>query len=65
VTLKEIRVFIEGIRRIASDDEGAHVQQDILYESFIEYVASLNISISRKAKEVLKVRKIEFSRWYA
>lgn len=67
MNLKDIRYRLETIRRVASDgdDARAHEGQDRLLMDFAEFVAAeAPEPFCSAAKEVLKVKKIEYSRWF-
>lgn len=65
MSIEEIETRLARIRDCADDPETAHAIEDSLHQGFIEYVASLEIPIAKKAKRVLESRKIEFPRWCA
>ena len=58
---------VAEIRAMADDDERAHALQDDLYVAVLVAITdgSAKPSARALALEALKVRNIEFSRWYA
>lgn len=58
----EICERVEKIRRMAGDFEAAHAEEDKLMVDFIESLARDGGWVGRYAREVLKVREIEFNR---
>jgi len=69
MTLKEIEDRIEHISANKDDDEAAHGAEDVLYSTFIEYVASPaardDLTLADKARMVLSTKQIDFQRWCA
>lgn len=66
MTTTEIQDRIEKIENLSHDPECAHSAEDALYVDFIKYVESLGIpELSDKAKQVLTVDAMPFTRWYA
>ena len=65
MTMEEIQSRVKAIDAEAGDNETQHSMQDKLYLDFIKYVATLEIPIAEKAREVAKVDDMPFSRWYA
>lgn len=66
MTIETIREQVGAIRAVRDDDERAHSKEDELYEAFVRHVAAGPPSeVTMLAKEVLKTKKIEFSRWCA
>lgn len=66
MTIKEIKLAVQNIRRLGNDDpEMAHQAQDSLFVSVLKEVAHDNPYSKEMAREVLKVIDIDFPRWYA
>ena len=66
MTLKEIRVAIQGIKAQKGDYEKAHGLEDELYRGFVEAIAKGTIKRPRRrAEEILKTKKFKFSRYSA
>lgn len=69
MTIERILARIEKIKKEArnGDDESAHSLEGDLYLQFIEYVYihSDDPELEEKAKLILTVKDIEFSRWCA
>ncbi len=69
VEIKEsFRKDIQKIRECAGDYEVAHGLEDKLYKEFVEFVANdkwIDADTREMAKEVLKVKDIEFARYCA
>ena len=66
MTLQEVHDRVEFIKRVAGDDEAAHVAEDQLHEDFIAWVhASGAVELAEMARVVLTTQDVEFSRWYA
>jgi hypothetical protein len=70
MTLLEISRRLREIESSKGDDEIAHSMEDDLIYDFIEYLSNLQQSdidyrIVDKAQEILKVKDIDFERWYA
>ena len=59
MTLEEIEQRVAYIAMQKDDPEVAHSCEDDLHIEFIQYVASLDISLAAKAKAVLKTLDIE------
>jgi hypothetical protein len=67
-SIKEIKRCIEDIKEEAAvlDHEKAHILEDALRGSFIEYIAEeYEGEIADMAKEILSTDYIDFQRWYA
>ena len=67
MTKNDVTARLAEIRIGASNDEQAHFEQDCLYVAVLEAIANGTAKPSARvlAQEALKVRDIEFSRWYA
>jgi len=69
MTIKEINETLDEIRLKADEPETAHSIEDVLFYTFIAYIASdrscNDSAIRQKAQLVLTCRNIEFDRWYA
>jgi hypothetical protein len=66
--LQDVTERLAKIKAMASADESAHAEQDDLYEEVLTAIANgdtRGTSARALAQEALKVREIEFSRWYA
>lgn len=67
--LEEIKRTLEKIESISGDDEMAHSLEDDLFYDFVDDIASDEFKskedIIEAAKEVYKVKTIEFCRWHA
>jgi hypothetical protein len=64
--LNEVKIRLEKIKKKSHDYEVAHQMEDDLYRNFIQHVGALKIAdLSEMAKEVLKSKKIKFSRYTA
>ena len=67
MTLDEIKKNVENIKTLSNDgdDEIAHKLEDELYVAFVEHVAKSDLgNISIMAKEIIKTKYFNFSRWY-
>lgn len=47
------------------DDEGAHIDEDEIYEAVLRSIASGNGNAQQLATAALKLKDLDFSRWYA
>lgn len=67
LTIELIAERLEEIRASAEyDQEDGHILQDKLYVDFIRYVAEVGpMHLAKRARAVLAVNDIEFTRWYA
>lgn len=66
--LETIRNEVEAIRRIAGDDEAAHMAEDDLHQQVLMLVADGEISgeeAAECAREAMKTADIVFERWCA
>ena len=65
MNIQEIQVAVQKIADDSVGDGAAHEWQDDLYLAFIEYVAEHGEeNIREMAREILKVRDMDFTRWY-
>jgi hypothetical protein len=66
MTLKDVRDRLEAIRNATrgGNDAQCHIMQDELWEAVLEAVAGGCGNEVELAREALKVRDIEFDRWY-
>lgn len=63
---KDISQKINKIKETSDDDEMAHGLEDELYKEFIKSIAEGKVEyIQEKAKMILIVQHINFSRWCA
>lgn len=66
MTVDDVKKRLALIRVEAeTDDETAHAAQDGLYTDVLQAIADGAEDASGLAREALRVREIEFSRWYA
>lgn len=64
--IKSIKQMIAIIKKEVKDDEVAHGLEDELMTLFIESIAAgENDNLSKKAKLILSVKKLDFARWCA
>lgn len=71
--LEYIKQFLQKIEELKEDEETAHSAEDSLYYEFAKYIADLDddsireniLEIRDMAREVIKTKSMEFSRWYA
>ncbi len=63
--VNDINKRLGAIIQVQDDDETAHGLEDDLYVDFIEFVSQRKDAIGLLAKQVLKARKVKFSRWTA
>lgn len=66
---EEVKKIVESIKELSYDNETAHEKEDFLYYEFVEAISKgfyNNIKdIEEIAKEINKVREINFARWRA
>lgn len=65
LTIGAVVGYVDYIRSIADDDEGAHVAEDFLRERVLEAVANGHEDSKLLAAAALDTNDIEFSRWCA
>jgi hypothetical protein len=66
MTRELIHERINEIKQQATDDEGAHELEDMLYFDFVKFLSEQdNCEYSEMAKEILTTKNIEFDRWYS
>lgn len=68
MTIKQIEEALIEIEELSHDNEDAHIMEDELYSSFIDYVSDLKRSdkdLAKKAKLILTSKDIDFERYYA
>jgi len=67
--LEQIKEKISTIETVKNDDEMAHTYEDELFYKFVKAIKDRKYEtkeeIEKLAKEVYKVRSIEFSRWHS
>jgi len=66
MNLDEIRRRVDKIAKMgdSGDDEGAHREEDILFDDFIKYIQlSAPEPFASKAKEVLMTGRLNFNRF--
>lgn len=67
--IKEVKLRIAKIENISGDDEVAHSMEDKLFHEFVESIIQGEYKswdeIIDVAKELYKVRDIDFERWCA
>lgn len=62
----EIKKRVKEIKGVAWDDERAHSWEDKLWEDVLRAIANEDVDNPYTlAKEALKTKKIDFSRWCA
>ena len=65
MTKEEVGEVLAAIEKHDGDNEVQHAIEDALYEKFVAWVSTLDIPAAEVAKEVLKTKDMDFSRWYA
>lgn len=65
MTIEEIRVRVEGIRKSTYDDEACHSSEDALWRDVLEAIASGASNAQELAAEAIKTQEIDFARWCA
>lgn len=69
LTLDEVKELVKEIDEAKWDDEGAHCLEDDLFYAFVENILKGNYETKEEietiAKELYKVREIDFERWHA
>lgn len=66
MNIEYIKSCVKNVEKRKNDNEIAHKLEDRLCNEYITYIAESGIEkISEMAKEVLKTKDIDFSRWYA
>ena len=62
--LKGVEKRVKNIYAVRNDNEMAHKAEDSLHIDFIKHIAKTGTKEQRKmAREILKVDKMDFSRW--
>lgn len=65
MTVNDIRKRIKEIEAKEGDDEWQHVLEGKLYIDVLEAIAEGDLYAKELAREALKARELDFSRWYA
>lgn len=69
LTLDKVKEIIKEIEESKWDDETAHCLEDGLFYTFVENILKGNYETNEEietiAKELYKVRGIDFERWHA
>lgn len=66
MTVADIEARVEAIKPMIYDGEKAHTMQDELYEDVLKAISERNcVHAQECAKTALKVKKLDFSRWYS
>ena len=66
MTLFDIIARVKAIKRLQSDDEAAHAEEDKLHQEVLAFIASGGCDNPwAYAAEALKTTKIKFARWCA
>ena len=66
MTISLIRGWIKDIEKVGDgDSEAAHGEEDSLLESVLEAIAKGAINPQELAMEALKVKKLEYDRYYS
>lgn len=69
MTLQQVKQRLAEIERLKDDDETAHILEDNLFYSFVNSIQQGKYKTMQEvvevANEVMKVKEIEFERWFA
>lgn len=65
MTEEEANEWVERIRAMASDDEGAHATEDEFREAVLKAIANGADNAKQIAEIALKTNEIDFERWCA
>ena len=64
MTIKELKIQIKELKKLAHNFEASHEFEDNLREKVLKEIAAGNPNSQELAQEVLKTSNINFARWY-
>lgn len=65
ITQAQVRSRLRHIEAEVDDDEGAHVDEDVLHQEVLLAIAKGHPDAMKLARLALKTRDMAFRRWYA
>ncbi len=69
MNIEQIKARLDEIRAVASNDELAHIKEDLLYAEFVDFIRvelmTTRPDLSEMARLIASSQEIYFSRWYS
>ena len=66
ITVKEVKDIVNSFTDIQNADwEGMHIEEDDMYEDVLRAIAEGDPHSKLLAREALKSKNVNFTRWYA
>jgi hypothetical protein len=66
ITVEQVKLEVERIRKMAGDDESAHAAEDDLHQNVLTAIMNGECEDPKVcAREAMRTQDIEFARWCA